>query len=64
MSLPSSTGHDCRQHGKRNYYHPDEKHVFENARLFAQTEGWLPAPESAYSIWCAIEEARDARDEG
>jgi hypothetical protein len=21
MSLPSSTGHDCRQHGKGNYYH-------------------------------------------
>jgi hypothetical protein len=23
MSLPSSTGHDSRQHGKRNYFYDD-----------------------------------------
>lgn len=38
-------------------YPQDEKYVFERAKLFIQTEGFLPAPESAYSIACAIDEA-------
>ena len=38
-------------------YPIDEKYVFEKAMQFMQTEGWLPAPESAYSIACAIDEA-------
>ncbi len=38
-------------------YPPDEKHVFESALTFMRTEGFLPAPESAYSICCAIDEA-------
>jgi tryptophan synthase beta chain len=38
-------------------YPSDEKHVFERTRQFVQTEGFLPAPESAYSVACAIDEA-------
>jgi len=45
-------------------YPGDEKHVFENARLFMETEGWLPAPESAYSICAAIDEAIKCRESG
>ena len=45
-------------------YPSDEKRVFENARLFIETEGWLPAPESAYSITCAIDEAVKCRESG
>lgn len=37
--------------------------VFEAAVLFAQTEGILPAPESAHAIRTAIDEAIKARDE-
>jgi len=35
----------------------DERYVFERAKIFIQEEGFLPAPESAYSIACAIDEA-------
>ncbi len=45
-------------------YPTDEKKVFEAARTFLQTEGFLPAPESAYSVACAIDEAIKAREEG
>ncbi len=45
-------------------YPTDEKHVFENARLFIETEGWLPAPESAYSVCCAIDEAVKCKESG
>jgi len=45
-------------------YPKDEKHVFENARMFMETEGWLPAPESAYSICAAIDEALKCRESG
>jgi tryptophan synthase beta chain len=38
-------------------YPSDEKVIFEAARLFTQTEGFLPAPESAYAIRAAIDEA-------
>lgn len=38
-------------------YPQDERYVFDRARLFIKTEGFLPAPESAYSIACAIDEA-------
>ncbi|MDZ7290700.1 MAG: TrpB-like pyridoxal phosphate-dependent enzyme [candidate division KSB1 bacterium] len=43
-------------------YPTDEKHVFDRARLFIQTEGFLPAPESAYGIACAIDEAEKCRE--
>ena len=45
-------------------YPQDEKYVFEKAKLFIQTEGYLPAPESAYSIACAIDEATKCKESG
>jgi len=45
-------------------YPSDEKYVFERAKMFIQTEGYLPAPESAYSIACAIDEAEKCRKTG
>lgn len=45
-------------------YPSDEKHVFETAKIFMEAEGWLPAPESAYSVCCAIEEARKCKESG
>ncbi|UCC79131.1 MAG: hypothetical protein JSW64_12775, partial [Candidatus Zixiibacteriota bacterium] len=45
-------------------YPTDEKKIFEAARIFFQTEGFLVAPESAYSVACAIDEAIKAREEG
>ena len=38
--------------------------VFEAAKLFAYTEGTLPAPESAHAIRGAIDEALDAKEKG
>jgi len=38
--------------------------VFEAARLFAQTEGILPAPEAAHAVRKAIDEAETAREAG
>jgi tryptophan synthase beta chain len=38
--------------------------VFDAAVKFAQTEGILPAPESAHAIRAAIDEAIAAREEG
>ncbi len=43
-------------------YPGDEKYVFEKAKIFIETEGWLPAPESAYSVCCAIDEALKCRE--
>ncbi|MBM4466093.1 MAG: TrpB-like pyridoxal phosphate-dependent enzyme [Chloroflexi bacterium] len=45
-------------------YPADERYVFERARTFIQAEGYLPAPESAYSIACAIDEALKCREAG
>ena len=45
-------------------YAADEKFVFERALTFMRTEGFLPAPESAYSICCAIDEALKCRETG
>lgn len=45
-------------------YPTDEKHVFESAKLFVQSEGWLPAPESSYSVTCAIDEALKCKESG
>jgi tryptophan synthase beta chain len=44
-------------------YPAEEKYVFERAREFVQAEGFLPAPESAYSIACAIDEALKCKKE-
>jgi len=38
--------------------------TFEAGRLFAQTEGTIPAPESTHAIAAAIREARQAKLEG
>jgi tryptophan synthase beta chain len=38
--------------------------VFEQATLFAQTEGIVPAPESAHAIAAVAQEAIKARDAG
>ncbi|MBN2407756.1 MAG: TrpB-like pyridoxal phosphate-dependent enzyme [Elusimicrobia bacterium] len=43
-------------------YHQVE--VFDAAMLFAQTEGHLPAPETAHAIKCAIDEAKKCKETG
>jgi tryptophan synthase beta chain len=45
-------------------YPVDEKSIFEAARTFVQTEGWLPAPESSYAIRAGIDEALKAEKAG
>lgn len=42
-------------------YPADEKYVFDRARMFIQNEGFLPAPESAYSVACAIDQAVECK---
>jgi tryptophan synthase beta chain len=38
-------------------YPADERAIFEAARLFFQSEGWLIAPESSYAVRAGIDEA-------
>ena len=38
--------------------------VFEAAKIFAQTEGFLVAPEAAHAVKAAIDEARKCKEEG
>ncbi|MEM2916988.1 MAG: TrpB-like pyridoxal phosphate-dependent enzyme, partial [Candidatus Bathyarchaeia archaeon] len=38
-------------------YPADEKAIFEAARTFLQSEGWLIAPESSYAVRAGIDEA-------
>jgi tryptophan synthase beta chain len=45
-------------------YPSDEKIVFEAARVFLSTEASLIAPESAYAVAAAIEEAKKAKNAG
>ena len=45
-------------------YPTDERHVFERARAFVQAEGFLPAPESAYSVASAMDEALRCKESG
>ncbi|MDR0845384.1 MAG: TrpB-like pyridoxal phosphate-dependent enzyme, partial [Tannerella sp.] len=42
----------------------DQLDSFEAGVLFAQTEGIIPAPESAHAIAAAINEAKKAKEEG
>lgn len=42
----------------------NQREVFEAARAFAQTEGIIPAPESAHAIKHLFVEAKRAKDEG
>jgi len=44
---------------KARAYPIDEKEIFEAARIFLRTEGWLAAPESSYAIRAAIDTARE-----
>ncbi|MCS7124087.1 MAG: TrpB-like pyridoxal phosphate-dependent enzyme [Candidatus Bathyarchaeota archaeon] len=55
-----------RNHGlvKAVAYPIDEKAVFEAAKIFLQSEGWLPAPESSYAIRAGIDEAIKAEKAG
>jgi tryptophan synthase beta chain len=45
-------------------YPTDERHVFASAQAFMRAEGFLPAPESAYSICCAMDEALACKERG
>ena len=38
-------------------YPQDEKAIFEAARIFVQSEGWLIAPESSYAVRAGIDKA-------
>ncbi|MFP3985701.1 MAG: TrpB-like pyridoxal phosphate-dependent enzyme [Candidatus Bathyarchaeia archaeon] len=55
-----------RHHGliKAVAYPADERVVFEAARLFFQSEGWLIAPESAYAVRAGVDEALKAEKTG
>jgi tryptophan synthase beta chain len=45
-------------------YPANEKAIFEAARIFLQTEGWLIAPESSYAVRAGIDEALKAERKG
>jgi tryptophan synthase beta chain len=45
-------------------YPANEKTIFEAARTFLQTEGWLIAPESSYAVRAGIDEALKAEKAG
>jgi len=45
-------------------YPTDEHAIFEAARLFLQSEGWLIAPESSYAVRAGIDEALKAEKAG
>ena len=45
-------------------YPSDEVSVFEAAKLFLETEGWLIAGESAHAVRAAIDEAKKAESSG
>jgi len=45
-------------------YPANEKAIFEAARTFLQTEGWLIAPESSYAVRAGIDEASKAEKAG
>lgn len=44
-------------------YPANEKYVFERAKFFIQSEGVFPAPESSYSVACAIDQALECKNE-
>jgi len=55
-----------RNHGlvKAVSYPTNEKTVFEAARMFFQSEGWLIAPESSYAVRAGVDEALQADKAG
>ncbi|WP_449462703.1 TrpB-like pyridoxal phosphate-dependent enzyme [Tardisphaera miroshnichenkoae] len=42
----------------------DEKEIYDAARLFANTQGIVPAPESAHAIRAVVQLAKEAREKG
>jgi tryptophan synthase beta chain len=76
--MPPIFGDGLRYHGcspilsllrNRGYidtvaYPVDEKYVFESAKMFLSEDGFLPAPESAYSVAAAIDEATRCKESG
>ncbi|MEF8873856.1 MAG: TrpB-like pyridoxal phosphate-dependent enzyme [Candidatus Thermoplasmatota archaeon] len=42
----------------------DEEYVFDRAKTFIQSEGFLPALESAYSVAAAIDKAKECKRKG
>jgi tryptophan synthase beta chain len=53
-----------RQDGLVEAVDVQQLETFDAATLFAQTEGIIPAPESAHAISVAIQEANKAKEEG
>ncbi len=45
-------------------YPVDEVYVMSQARRFVQTEGFIPAPESAYGVCAAIDKALEFKEKG
>ncbi len=45
-------------------YPTDEKSIFQAAKLFTETEGWIPAPESSYAIRATIDIAKELDKKG
>ncbi len=45
-------------------YPSDEEYVFQQTKKFVETEGFLPAAESAYSIAAAMDEALACKESG
>ena len=45
-------------------YPTDERAVFEAAKIFVESEGWIPAPESSYAIRAAIDKALEFERKG
>ncbi len=52
------------QHGLIRAQAFRQKDIFAGSTLFAQTEGIIPAPESAHAVHAAIAEAENAREAG
>ena len=52
------------KHGKFRSIAYDQVSVFKAAQIFAQTEGFVPAPETAHAIKAVIDEALKAKETG
>jgi len=49
---------------KAQAYPADERAIFEAARIFVQSEGWLIAPESSYAVRAVIDKALEFEKAG
>ncbi len=52
------------KHGEVNAVAYGQREVFEAAKLFANTEGFVPAPESAHAVKAVVELALEAKRSG